>query len=143
MRAGAVIPLLDPRVDTVIEAAGDDDIVDLGDVEQTVRVRTSAGPYALTVLPDGTELEQETTPIDTVVTLRGPLPQRFVVDLWLRDDTGPTAQTPVDGLAPTERTVATYAELLTCEVPCQFRDGKRISIATAGQNVEVIFAEMP
>lgn len=140
IRAGAVLPLLDPRVDTFLTAEGDADVIDASDVAPLLRVRTSAGPDDAFALADGTTLSQTTDGNQSVVSIAGANTQRYVVTLWVRAEVGPDANASINGIAAgAAEEVTSEAELLECQTPCTFRDAARLAIAVEGDALDVTF----
>lgn len=143
VRAGSVVPLLDPRVDTFLAAEGDADVVDPSDVAPLLRLRTSAGPDDAFALVDGTSFSQTTAGDQTTVSIDGAQAQRYVVTLWLRAEVGPSATAAINGIAAgAAQEVQSESALLDCETPCTFRETSRLAIAIEGDVVEVTFGAL-
>ena len=105
VRAGAVVFLGDPRLQTAA-SAGDDAIADVDSHGATRVALTSPGPASSTLLPDGVTASQSTVDGTTTVTVESPDERLLVVDLR-----GVGAAT-APGLSATP--TATEADLYAC-----------------------------
>jgi len=125
VRAGAVIWMGDPRLDTAVDAS-EPTVGDPATYGAALVVRTSPGATHVAALADGGEASQETVGDTTTVMATATGVGRLTLDLRLRDDLGPgpAASVAVEGMTFIE--VSDQQEIWDCAQACLWRGSSQL-----------------
>jgi alpha-D-xyloside xylohydrolase len=133
-RAGSVVLLGDPRLMT-LASADETTVVHPGAIDAAMVVRTSAGDGGRATHPSGLEAVQRSEGGRVTVDVTAPSERRVVLQLRLRDGTGPGVDAPVAAGGTDATTVLTGEELWACESSCLFRGVDEILISARGASL--------
>jgi hypothetical protein len=143
MRAGGVVPMRDPRLQTLVDAE-DPDVVDPSAIPDRIVVRAIAGSDSVITLRDGTRITQRTYDRGLQITVEGTIARQYLVEAIVRADTvGPWDAAPIRSGVPGTFNYPELSDLEDCQAPCTHRGDGRLYVLVEGPVVSVAFGDDP